>query len=102
MQSLLGGRGIDLGLAIWSTPIRSLLPAEEGTLRPGAAVPRCEILIRERYAQKPVTLALSKNDSGENDLTRARVWLVRALVAVAFIAFGAWTLAALLYGFVSP
>ena len=47
-----------------------------------------------------VTLALS-NNRGENDLTHARVWIVRALVALAFAAFGAWTLAALLYGFVS-
>src|SRR6478752_2197099 len=46
--SLLGRRGIDLGLAIWSAPIRLFLPAEQGTLRPGAAVPlrwRGEILI---------------------------------------------------------
>jgi hypothetical protein len=37
--SLLGRRGIDLGLAIWFAPIRLFLPAEQGTLRPGAAVP---------------------------------------------------------------
>ena len=43
------GVGFDLGLAIWSARIRLFVPAEQGTLRPGAAVPlrwRGEILIR--------------------------------------------------------
>jgi hypothetical protein len=38
----------------------------------------------------------------KNDLRPAQAWIVRGVVALAFLALAVWTLAALLYGFFSP